>query len=129
MSDSLPFLCCDSTIPYSHLLHAARMFIVGVRNGVCIDHMDKKEFLSLASKASQADVLLAAGTGLYLLRSWCTTQAWLPSSQPMGADRILENWSLASRTPPPSRRSRKCHHGVFKLPESQLLVASDNCAF
>lgn len=63
MSDSLPFLCHHPTIPYSHLLHTAQMFIVGVWNSVCIDLMDKKEFLLLASKALQADVCLQQTQG------------------------------------------------------------------
>lgn len=118
MSGCLPFLCHHPTIPYSHLLHTAQMFIVGVWNSVCIDLMNKKEFLLLASKALQADVLLAADTGLCLLRSWCTTQAWLPSSQTVGADRIPKTWSLASRTPLPSSACAGTENAITGSSES-----------
>lgn len=116
MSDSLPFLCHHPTIPYSHLLHTAQMFIVGLRNGVCIDLMDKKEFLLLASKALQ--VLLAADTGLCLLRSWCITQAWLPSSQALGADRIPKTWSLATLTPLPNSTCAGTENAITGSSES-----------
>ena len=84
MSDSFPSLCRHPTIPYSHLLRTAqaagslgKCLLWGVRNGVCIDLMDKKQFLLLTSKTSktlQADVLLAANAGLCPPRSRCTSQ-------------------------------------------------------